>query len=151
MDKFTIKFTLIYWLDITRLEGIYMSIQDYQLNYLKVRVETASPGELTLILYEEFCKKLMISKNLLSKGLVDEMRIQVFKAKDILNELIITLNMDYDISKNLYELYWYYNNRLANFLISKDVAILDEVLEFGQSMVDTWKLAIQSLKPGDSL
>lgn len=92
-----------------------MSIQDYQLNYLKVRVETASPGELTLILYEEFCKKLMISKNLLSKGLVDEMRIQVFKAKDILNELIITLNMDYDISKNLYELYWYYNNRLANF------------------------------------
>ncbi|MCI1774335.1 MULTISPECIES: flagellar export chaperone FliS [Paenibacillus] len=128
-----------------------MSIQDYQLNYLKVRVETASPGELTLILYEEFCKKLMISKNLLSKGLVDEMRIQVFKAKDILNELIITLNMDYDISKNLYELYWYYNNRLANFLISKDVAILDEVLEFGQSMVDTWKLAIQSLKPGDSL
>lgn len=128
-----------------------MSIQDYQLNYLKVRVETASPGELTLILYEEFCKKLMISKNLLSKGLVDEMRIQVFKAKDILNELIITLNMDYDISKNLYELYWYYNNRLANFLISKDVAILDEVLEFGQSMVETWKLAIQSLKPGDSL
>ncbi|MGC6583531.1 flagellar export chaperone FliS [Paenibacillus sp. Dod16] len=128
-----------------------MSIQDYQLNYLKVRVETASPGELTLILYEEFCKKLMISKNLLSKGLVDEMRIQVFKAKDILNELIITLNMDYDISKNLYELYWYYNNRLANFLISKDVAVLDEVLEFGQSMVDTWKLAIQSLKPGDSL
>lgn len=104
-----------------------------------------------MILYEEFCKKLMISKNLLSKGLVDEMRIQVFKAKDILNELIITLNMDYDISKNLYELYWYYNNRLANFLISKDVAILDEVLEFGQSMVDTWKLAIQSLKPGDSL
>ncbi|WP_433941612.1 flagellar export chaperone FliS [Paenibacillus lautus] len=128
-----------------------MSIQDYQLNYLKVRVETASPGELTLILYEEFCKKLMISKNLLSKELVDEMRIQVFKAKDILNELIITLNMDYDISKNLFELYWYYNNRLANFLISKDIAILDEVLEFGQSMVDTWKMAIQSLKPGDSL
>lgn len=130
------------------LEGIYMSIQNYQLNYLKVRVETASPGELTLILYEEFCKKLMMSKNLLSKGLVDDMRVQVYKAKDILNEFIITLNMDYDISKNLFELYRYYNYRLAAFLISKDEAILDEVLEFGHLMVETWRSAMKSLKPG---
>ncbi|WP_379157258.1 flagellar export chaperone FliS [Paenibacillus sp. sgz5001063] len=126
-----------------------MSILNHQLNYLKVRVETASPGELTLILYEEFCKKIMISKNLLSKGLLDEMKVQVFKAKDILNEFIITLNMDYDISHNLYELYIYYNNRLASFLVSKDVAILDEALEFGYLMTETWKAAMQSLKPGN--
>lgn len=128
-----------------------MSLQSYQQNYLKVRVETASPGELTLILYEEFCKKIALSKNLLAKGTFDLVQEQVFKAKDILNELIITLNMDYEIAKNLFELYIYYNRRLADFLLSKDVSILEEVFEFGQLMVETWKVALKSLKSGSPL
>lgn len=126
-----------------------MSVQNYQQTYLKVRVETSSPGELTLILYEEFYKKLLMTKKLLSdEASVEVMRQLVFKAKDILNELIITLNMDYEISHNLHDLYVYYNKRLADFLIHRDVAILDEVIEFGLLMVDTWKTALKSLKTG---
>lgn len=125
-----------------------MSVQNYQQTYLKVRVETSSPGELTLILYEEFCKKLLMSKKLCSSESTDLMREQVYKARDILNELIITLNMDYEISQNLYELYIYYNKRLADFLIKRDLTILDEVIEFGQLMVETWRSALKSLKTG---
>lgn len=97
-----------------------MPIQNHQFNYFKVRIETASPEGLTLILFEELCKKLLLAKNLLSKGLVEDMRVQVFKDKDILNEFIITLNMNYDVSKNLCQLYMYHNKQLAMFLVSKD-------------------------------
>lgn len=128
-----------------------MSAQSYQQNYLKVRVETASPGELTLILYEELNKRLLKSKQLFNNDSFDLMREQVYKAKDILNELTITLNMDYEIARNLYELYFYYNKRLADFLIKRDLGILDEVLEFAQLMVETWKEALKSLKTGSSM
>lgn len=125
-----------------------MSLNNYQEHYLKIKVETASPGELTLILYEEFCKKLSMTKALLQKGDAEQVRVQVYKAKDILNELIITLNMQYEIAKQLYELYIFYNGRLNDFLISQDVVILDEVLDFGRGLVDTWKQALQLLKTG---
>ncbi|MGG3284363.1 flagellar export chaperone FliS [Paenibacillus solani] len=127
-----------------------MSVPNYQQTYLNVRVETSSPGELTLILYEEFYKKLLVSKKLLGdKTSTELMRQQIFKAKEILNELMITLNMDYEISQNLYDLYVYYNKRLADFLIQQDLTILDEVIEFGYLMVDTWKAALKSLKTGN--
>ncbi|MBP1965806.1 flagellar export chaperone FliS [Paenibacillus aceris] len=125
-----------------------MSLNNYQEHYLKTKVETASPGELTLILYEEFCKKLSMTKALIQKGFLDQVKDQIYKAKDILDELIITLNMQYDIAKQLYELYTYYKGRLNDFLISKEVVILDEVMEFGRGMVDTWKQALQILKTG---
>ncbi|MCY7485253.1 flagellar export chaperone FliS [Paenibacillus alvei] len=119
-----------------------------QQQYLKVQVETASPGELTLLLYQEMVKSLLRAKQLYSQHQYAEMNDSLHKVRSILNELIVTLNTDYDIAKDLANLYMFYNQHIAQFIISRDVKMLDDVLEFAKGMVETWKQALLQLKTG---
>ncbi|GKS14113.1 flagellar protein FliS [Paenibacillus chitinolyticus] len=121
-----------------------------QQQYLKVRVETASPGELTLLLYQEMVKLLLQAKQLYSQNQYEDMNQSLYKVKTILGELIVTLDMNYDISKNLSNLYMFYNQYIAEFIIKKDENMLNEVLDFARGMVDTWKQAMLSLKTSGS-
>ncbi|MFB7817554.1 flagellar export chaperone FliS [Paenibacillus chitinolyticus] len=121
-----------------------------QQQYLKVRVETASPGELTLLLYQEMVKLLLQAKQLYSQNQYEDMNQSLYKVKTILGELIVTLDMNYDISKNLSNLYMFYNQYIAEFIIKKDENMLNEVLDFARGMVDTWKQAMLSLKTNGS-
>ncbi|GIO33299.1 MULTISPECIES: flagellar export chaperone FliS [Paenibacillus] len=119
-----------------------------QQQYLKVQVETASPGELTLMLYQEMNKSLLIAKRLYAQNQFEEMNESLHKVRTILNELIITLNMKYEIAQNLHQLYDFYIRHIADFMIQRDEKMLDDVIEFAQGMVETWKKALLSLKKG---
>ncbi|MFC9778622.1 flagellar export chaperone FliS [Paenibacillus chitinolyticus] len=119
-----------------------------QQQYLKVRVETASPGELTLLLYQEMVKLLLQAKQLYSQNQYEEMNQPLYKVKSILSELIVTLDMKYDISRDLQNLYLFYDQHIANFIIKKDESILNDVLDFARGMAETWKQALASLKTG---
>lgn len=117
-----------------------------KLQYLKVQVETASPGELTLLLYQEIVKSLLKAKQLYSQGEYQLMNEVLYKVRDIFNELIITLDLQYDISQNLKQLYLFYNNQIAQFIINKDVSQLDGTLDFAKGLLETWKEALMLLK-----
>ncbi|MGG1611015.1 flagellar export chaperone FliS [Paenibacillus sp. FSL K6-2441] len=119
-----------------------------QLQYLKVQVETASPGELTLMLYQEIVKSLLKAKQFYAWKQYEEMNTVLHKVRSIFNELIITLNFKYEISEDLRDLYLFYNAHIARFIVSKDEVLLDETLEFARLMVDTWKQALMTLKTG---
>ncbi|WP_194539914.1 flagellar export chaperone FliS [Paenibacillus sp. JZ16] len=116
------------------------------LQYLKVQVETASPGELTLLLYQEIVKSLLKARQLYSQGEYQLMNEVLYKVRDIFNELIITLDLQYDISQNLKQLYLFYNNQIAQFIINKDVSQLDGTLDFAKGLLETWKEALMLLK-----
>lgn len=90
-----------------------------QQQYLKVQVETAGPGELTLLLYQEMVKSLLSAKRLYSQNQFEAMNEPLYKVRAILNELMISLNMDYDIAKNLRSLYEFYYSYIAEFIIKK--------------------------------
>lgn len=117
-----------------------------QQQYLKVRVETAGPGDLTLLLYQEIVKSLLLAKKLYSQNQFEAMNEPLYKARAILNELTVTLNMDYDIAKNLRSLYEFYYSYIAEFIIKKDESMLDHMLDFARDMVHTWSQALRSLK-----
>lgn len=127
-----------------------MMMQNYQHQYQKVKVETASPGELTLILYEELYRRLNLSRKQFEGGNLDESRQNVYRSREILQELLVTLNMKYEISHQLYRLYDYYLRRLNDFVARKDLSALDEVVEFSRDMVSTWKQALQIVKSGSA-
>lgn len=122
--------------------------RNYQQQYQKVQVETASPGELTLLLYQEIIKSLLNAKDLFSKEMYQEMREPIYKAQRIINELIITLDMKHEISHQLYQLYHYYNRRLVDFLLKRELLILEEVITFAREITETWKQALGLLKSG---
>ncbi|MBU5670956.1 flagellar export chaperone FliS [Paenibacillus brevis] len=122
--------------------------QAQQLQYLKVQVETASPGELTLLLYQQTVKSLLKAKQLYAQGEYESMNEVLHKVRSIFNELIITLDMQYEISRNLRGLYLFYNEHLARFIINKNETLLDETIEFAKGMAETWKQAVEIVKTG---
>lgn len=125
-----------------------MIMQNYQHQYQKVRVETASPGELTLILYEELYRRLNLSRHQFEGGKIEESKDNVYRSREILQELLVTLNMKYEIAHQLYQLYDYYLRKLNDFVVKKDLFALDEVIGFSKDMVSTWKQALQIVKSG---
>lgn len=121
---------------------------NYQQQYLKTKVETASPGELTLLLYEELYRKLNMAKLHLSKDQLEEMLERIHGARAILYELLGTLNFNYEISGQLRDLYMFYLSQLNSFIISKDPELLEQVIDFARGFAETWKEAVHIAKSG---
>lgn len=123
-----------------------MLATNYQQQYLKTKVETASPGDLTLLLYEELVRKLNMAKMFYEKKQYTEMTEKIHGAKSILYEFVATLNFEYEISNQLHALYDYYIRRLSEFTVNRKVEVLDEVIEFARDFLTTWKQALQIVK-----
>ncbi|MBS4204978.1 flagellar export chaperone FliS [Lederbergia citrea] len=106
-------------------------------------VTTASPGELTLMLYNGCLKFINLAKNAIETKNIEAKNTNIQKAQNIVSELMVTLNMDMEISKNMMTLYDYANRRLIEANIRGDITILEEVEELITEFRDTWKQAIQ--------
>jgi len=106
-------------------------------------VTTASPGELTLMLYNGCLKFMNLAKIAIESKDMEVKNTNIQKAQNIITELMVTLNMDLDISKNMMALYDYANRRLIEANIHNDVEIIQEVEELITEFRDTWKQAIQ--------
>ena len=111
--------------------------------YKQNSVTTASPGELTLMLYNGCLKFLTQAKYAIDKKNIQEKNKNIQKAQAIISELMITLNMDLNVSKQMYSLYDYMNRRLIEANIKNDTAIIEEVIGLTTEFRDTWKQVIQ--------
>lgn len=111
--------------------------------YKQNSVTTASPGELTLMLYNGCLKFLNKAKQAIQEKNVQEKNTNLQKAQAIISELMSTLNMDIEISKQMLPLYEYMNHRLVEANIQNDVAIIEEVEGLVTEFRDTWKEVIR--------
>lgn len=109
-------------------------------------VTTASPQELTLMLYDGALKFIRLAKLAITQGNVDLKNTNIQKTQAIIRELRLTLNKEIAISANLDSLYDYLWRRLVDANVKNDEAILDEVLEFVTELRDTWKEAMKLAK-----
>jgi flagellar secretion chaperone FliS len=121
-----------------------MAVNNPYQQYQNNSVNTASPGELTLMLYNGCLKFINLAKKAMEDKNSEVKNINIQKAQNIVNELMVTLNMDVKVSKNLQSLYDYLNRRLMEANIRNDVSILNEVEEFMTEFRDTWKQVIQA-------
>lgn len=116
--------------------------------YKEQTIMTSKPEELTLMLYNGIIKFLNQAKIFIDQKNVEKTHNAIVRAQDIITELNITLNMDYEISKSLRSLYNFMNSRLVQANIQKDKNIIDEVLGLAEEMRDTWKQAIGLVATG---
>jgi flagellar protein FliS len=65
----------------------------------------------------------------------------IVKAQNIYEYLMDSLDMNFEISKNLYSLYDFILDRLVQANIKKDTEILQQVLTMTRGFYDTWKQA----------
>ncbi|SES71378.1 flagellar protein FliS [Salinibacillus kushneri] len=116
--------------------------QAYQNN----SVNTASPGELTLMLYNGCLKFIrQAKKNIIEKN-YELKNTNIQKAQRIIQELMVTLDPNSDISDQMMPLYDYINRRLMEANINNDLEILDESSELVTEFRDTWKEVIQKTR-----
>lgn len=120
-----------------------MAINNPYQSYQQNSVNTASPGELTLMLYNGCLKFITLGKKAIAEKNFQEKNMNLIKAQKIIQELMVTLKMDLAISKELMSLYDYLNRRLIEANIKSDLDILEEVEGFVMEFRDTWKEAIQ--------
>ncbi|MFP3723176.1 flagellar export chaperone FliS, partial [Niallia circulans] len=72
--------------------------QPYQ-TYKQNAVNTSSPGDLTLMLYNGCLKFITLAKRAIEDKNIEKRNENLGKAQNIINELMITLNLEIDISK----------------------------------------------------
>ncbi|TWT03677.1 flagellar export chaperone FliS [Planomicrobium sp. CPCC 101079] len=121
------------------------TINPYQA-YQQNSVLTASPQELTLMLYNGCVKFIKIAKRAMLEKNIEEKNTNIIKAQNIVNELRATLNLDIEISKNMDQLYEYMYTRLIEANTKNDIEILIEVEGYARDMRETWKQVMGSVK-----
>ncbi|MBM7585880.1 flagellar protein FliS [Bacillus pakistanensis] len=121
-----------------------MAINNPYKAYQNNSVTTASPSELTLMLYNGCLKFIHIAKKAIEDKNIELKNTNIQKAQAIIQELMVTLNLDIELSQNMMVLYDYMNRRLMEANLHNDTAILDEVDGLIVEFRDTWKQMIQS-------
>lgn len=114
--------------------------------YLRSKVMTATPAELTLMLYEGAIK--FVNKAIMSIDKQDIMGAHnnIMKTQRIIEEFRASLDHKYPVAKEFDTVYEYILRRLVEANIKKDKDILEEVLEHLRTMRDTWKEVMKNAK-----
>ena len=114
--------------------------------YNRSRILTASPAELTLLLYDgaiKFCNLAIVA---IEKKDIPAAHTNIVKVEKIVEEFRSTLNRDYPVAEDFDRVYCYLLRRLQDANVKKDIEIINEILEHLRSMRDTWKQVMQQTK-----
>jgi flagellar protein FliS len=111
--------------------------------YKNQQIMTASPEELTLMLYNGAIRFTVESMQALDRGNLEKANAANQRAQDIVREFMCTLDMQYEISQNYYKLYDYIEYRLMQGNIKKDKSQLEEAKNLLTELRDTWMQAMK--------
>jgi flagellar protein FliS len=110
--------------------------------YKQQSAMTASPGELTLMLYDGCVKNLRLSKMHIEAKDFIKANEDLQKTQNIICELMRSLDMTYDISKQLIQLYDFLIDTIVWANVKKDISKIDEALDLITELRDSWQQAI---------
>lgn len=116
-----------------------MALPNAYAQYNSSKILTASPAELTLMLYEGAVKFCNIAIAAVEQNDVEKAHIHIVKTEKIIDHLRLTLDMKYPVAEDFERIYKYLASRLVQANISKDKEILEEVCGHLRSVRDTWK------------
>ena len=111
--------------------------------YNNNKIMTASPQELTLMLYDGAIKFNNIAMAAIDENDVQKAHINIMKVQRIIEEFQMTLNFKYEVANDFNNVYNYIMGRLREANMTKDKEILEEVSTHLHTMRDTWKEAMK--------
>lgn len=116
-----------------------MSMQNAYAQYNNNKIMTASPAELTLMLYEGAIKFCNIAIDAVERKDVQKAHTNIVKVGKIIDYLRSTLDMKYRVAQDFERMYIYISKRLTEANIKKDKDILEEINGHLHAVRDTWK------------
>lgn len=109
------------------------------LTYQNNKISTATPAELTLMLYEGAIKFCNIAVKAVEDKQLKKAGLNIIKTEKIISYLWSTLDNNYPVAKEFERIYDYLYSRLVYANIKKDLDVLQEVLGHLRGLRDTWK------------
>ena len=116
-----------------------MPVQNPYEEYQRNKILTASPAELTLMLYEGAIKFCNIAIMGIEQNDMERAHTNIMKTQRIIEEFRNTLDRKYPVAEDFDRIYVYVLRRLFEANVSKDKEILEEVNAHLRSLRDTWK------------
>lgn len=123
-----------------------MALPGAYAQYNNSKVLTASPAELTLMLYDGAIKFCNIAILAVEQKDIEKAHINITKTERIIDYFRQTLDMSYPVAEDFDRVYTYLNQRLIEANMKKDKEILEEVNQHLHSMRDTWKEVMKKSK-----
>ena len=114
--------------------------------YKRQQVLTATPEQLTLMLYNGCLKFIGEGIDAVNGKKYEDANTSLQKAQRIISEFRLTLNMDYPISHQLFPLYNYVYDRLVEGNMKSDTAPLEEAKDIITELRDAWVGAMKKAR-----
>ena len=116
-----------------------MALPNPYAKYNNSKILTASPAELTLMLYDGAIKFCNIAILGIEQKDIQKAHTNIVKVQNIIEEFRSTLDRKYPVAEDFDRVYVYLLKRLLVANVKKDAAILEEVNTHLRFMRDTWK------------
>lgn len=108
--------------------------------YKQQGVLTANPVELVVMLYDGCIKQIKIACLSIEENDFEQANTSLQKAQRILMELINSLDLRYPIGSDLFALYEYMLNEIAQGNANKDVKVLTDIVTLLQELRESWTI-----------
>lgn len=113
--------------------------------YEQTQVQTASPADLIVALYEGVLRCLAKARLCLVALDIEGTHEQLVKAQDIILELMASLNLEVgSLAQNLLDIYRYLYQRLVEANARKDAVVIEEVERLVAELLPAWRAAGRS-------
>ncbi|MDR6726543.1 flagellar protein FliS [Paenibacillus amylolyticus] len=119
--------------------------------YRQSSVQTSTPGQLLLKLYDGAIRFIKIGIDGLKKEDIQITNLNLGKAQTIVSELMSTLDPSYEVSKSLFSMYEYVNHLLIEANIKKSIESAEEALGYLIELRETWGEAVKLVPSQESL
>ena len=121
------------------------SNQQNAANYQKIKIETASPEALILMLYDGALRFMAQAEAAFEENNIEKINNFLLRVQAIFTELQCSLDREKggDIAANLERLYIFFNNQLVEANMKKDVNYLLAIKPMVQNLRDSWEVAMQ--------
>ena len=129
-----------------------MALRNPWNSYRQVATQTASPGQLVIMLYDGAIRALQLAETGFSNEDPAEanqtIHNNVTRAQEILNELNMSLNMEAggEFASCMRRLYAYMDERLQEANVTKTRQGIEDVLKRLQTLREAWAQMLQSEK-----
>ncbi|HWR21904.1 MAG TPA: flagellar export chaperone FliS [Feifaniaceae bacterium] len=106
--------------------------------YKQQGVLTANPAELIVLLYDGCIKQIKIACLAIEEKNFEQANVSLQKAQRILMELINSLDLSYSIGNDLFTLYEFMLNELAQGNANKDVNAISDIARLLSELRESW-------------
>lgn len=120
------------------------TMNPYVKQYQKNQIETATPEQVLILLYDGAILYLNKAKAALEQKDYEQWNKNLIGSERIILEFMDTLDMENggELAKNLYGLYEYFYNTLVSANLNKNTQKVEEILRHLKGLRETWQKAI---------